>query len=78
MLRDLLMATVFIWKYDYFLFFVVWWVGVVVERGGGDYIKMNDDHLAYFCEPQFQVLMCRAFLESWCPQYWNRLSAVLK
>ena len=33
MFQNLLMATVFIWKYGYFLFFVVWeWRG---GAGGG-------------------------------------------
>ena len=58
MFQNLLMATVFIWKYGYFLFFVVWeWRGGGGGCwGGGDCIKLNDDHLTYFCE-QFQVLM---------------------
>ena len=58
MFRNLLMATVFIWKYGYFLFFLVWeWgEGGGGRWGGGDCIKLNDDHLTYFCE-QLQVLM---------------------
>ena len=57
MFQNLLMATVSILKNGYFLFFVVWeWRAGGGGWGGGDCIKLNDDHLTYFCE-HFQVLM---------------------
>ena len=56
MFQNLLMATVFIWKYGYFLFLWFGSGGAGGGWGGGDCIKLNDDHLTYFCE-QFQVLM---------------------